>query len=101
MKQLLLQTPCGYVHVPQLHDLLLSISYSCEDHALCWTSDKATVHMQGMLTREKEERARIVLTLRETIGAMKNAAQAEAQLRQQLSDLQEELAAAQEAEVSQ
>lgn len=52
-----------------------------------------------MLTTEKEERARIVVTLREAIGAMKRSDQAEAGLRQEVADLQEQLGAAHSAEV--
>ena len=55
--------------------------------------------MQAMLAREKEERARIVVTLRETIAAMKQASQVEDDLRQEVADLQEQLAGSQSAEV--
>ena len=63
-------------------------------------TDNAKLH-QADLTKEKEERARIVLTLRETIAAMRQAGQLEADLRQELVDLQEQLAHAQSSEVYQ
>ena len=55
--------------------------------------------MQALLAGEKEERGRIVVTLRETIASMKHAAEQEATLRQNLADMQEQLSTARAAEV--
>ncbi|KAK9806533.1 hypothetical protein WJX73_008172 [Symbiochloris irregularis] len=52
-------------------------------------------HMQQMqeaMTKEKEERARVVITLHDSIAAMKRAAQTEAELRREVQSLESKLA---------